>query len=286
MLSNALSTAGDSTVFMGENDPELIGDALPVVMKVYEALLDQDPENDELLRATGTAFIMYANAFVQTPAEMLPDNEFKSRLEMMKRAKNLYIRGRNYLLDAIEIRYSGFIDSIDADAEILAEALSRMTTDDVPLLYWCAAGWVAAFPLDTLDFELSLSIPQAHQIMNRALELDETFSNGTIHEFFISFHASMPSALGGDESRVMHHYEEALAISEGKMASTYYTLATSYAVKRQDADQYRELLEMALAVDPDAFPENRLINIITQRKARWRLDHIGDFFLIDMDADH
>jgi hypothetical protein len=32
-------------------------------------------------------------------------------------------------------------------------------------------------------------------------------------------------------------------------------------------------------VDPDANPETRLITILNQRRARWLLEHIDDYFL-------
>jgi hypothetical protein len=42
-------------------------------------------------------------------------------------------------------------------------------------------------------------------------------------------------------------------------------------------------LETALALDPDADPGNRLVNIISQRKARYLLDNAGLYF-IDFDT--
>ena len=50
-------------------------------------------------------------------------------------------------------------------------------------------------------------------------------------------------------------------------------------VKRQDAAEFRDLLGKALAVDVNASPPDRLQNIITQRKARWLLDHADEYFL-------
>jgi predicted anti-sigma-YlaC factor YlaD len=52
-------------------------------------------------------------------------------------------------------------------------------------------------------------------------------------------------------------------------------------VKKQDSAEYRDLLEKALAIDVNADVPDRLVNVINQRRARWLLDHIGDFFLED-----
>ena len=51
------------------------------------------------------------------------------------------------------------------------------------------------------------------------------------------------------------------------------------------ADEFVALMEQALAVDPDAYPDARLVNILTQKKARWYLDHLEEFFLLDFDTE-
>ncbi len=56
--------------------------------------------------------------------------------------------------------------------------------------------------------------------------------------------------------------------------------AESVAVQRQDVDAFRELLERALAIDPDAQPERRLINLIMQERARWLLGRVDELFLL------
>jgi predicted anti-sigma-YlaC factor YlaD len=64
-------------------------------------------------------------------------------------------------------------------------------------------------------------------------------------------------------------------------AGPYIALATSVSVKNQDAAEFRELLGKALAIDVNADIPDRLVNIINQRKARWLLDHVDDYFLAD-----
>jgi hypothetical protein len=42
-------------------------------------------------------------------------------------------------------------------------------------------------------------------------------------------------------------------------------------------------MNAALAIDPDAYPPARMINVLSQRKAQWYLDSIDEFFLPDID---
>jgi predicted anti-sigma-YlaC factor YlaD len=47
----------------------------------------------------------------------------------------------------------------------------------------------------------------------------------------------------------------------------------------QNKAEFQSLLEKALAVDPDADLDNRLANLVAQRRARWLLKHIDEMFL-------
>jgi predicted anti-sigma-YlaC factor YlaD len=38
-------------------------------------------------------------------------------------------------------------------------------------------------------------------------------------------------------------------------------------------------LDKALAIDPEDVPEWRLVNILSQEKAQWLLDHSAQFFV-------
>jgi len=279
-------SSGGGTVFSGDDDPELIADALPFALKVYESLLQSTPDNCELLLATGRTFIMYANAFVDTPAAMLPDEEFEQSSEMKMRAKRLYLRGRDYILKALAIRHDQFSNfMVSASGESDVTVLERMEIDDVPYLYWAAAGWMAAFSVDPFDMRLTLSRPKALALMQRAFELDEAFQKGAIHEFFISYYGALPASLGGSKEKALFHFNRALELSGGLNSGPYVALAGSIAVNEQNAEDFINLLNKALEINPDNNPENRLANILSMRKARWMLDHLEDYFLLPGDID-
>ena len=69
-VSGALTAEG-GTVFTGDDDPQLIADVLPFALKTYESLLEELPDDVNLLLTTGKAFCMYAYAFVQAPADTI-----------------------------------------------------------------------------------------------------------------------------------------------------------------------------------------------------------------------
>jgi predicted anti-sigma-YlaC factor YlaD len=282
LVADTLSS-GDSTVFTGEEDPQLVGDALPFAMKLYESLLEQTPENEELLLTTGSVFTMYANAFVQTPASMLPENEYEQQQQMFRRAKKMYLRGRDYLLRALELRYPGFGEYLKEGE--LEQALRPTEVEDVPLLFWTSASWLGAFSTDTFDMELLLNLSKPIALLNRALELDEEWSDGMIHDTLISIYGSLPEAMGGSQEKARYHFEKAVEYSRGLSPSPYVALASTVSVANQDAEEFQQLLGRATAIDPEDNPDNRLQILLSQEKAQWLLDHIEDFFLIDLEED-
>ena len=52
-------------------------------------------------------------------------------------------------------------------------------------------------------------------------------------------------------------------------------------VKEQNAKEFHELLNKALAIDVNDSPEDRLANVLMQRRAAWLLKMSGDLFLED-----
>jgi predicted anti-sigma-YlaC factor YlaD len=305
MAADALASPGGTSVFASETDPQLVADALPFALKLYETLLQSDPENRSLLEATAEGFVSYANAFIHTPATMLGYEELDRQKEMLSRAKSMYLRGRDYALRALEVDYPGFTAAVKA-GKGRAE-LQEMDEENVKTLYWAAAGWMGAISAAGFDTAMLMELPRPVALAARGLELDEEYGQGALHGLFIDIYGGVPSeqmlygssdlgsysrellagyyvergvAADTPAAKARYHFDRAVAISEGQLAGPYVSLAASVSVQTQDADEYRRLLETALSIDVDENPRNRLVNIISRRKAQWLLDTIGDRFLL------
>ena len=277
-VSNALTGMGSADVFTGDSDPELVGGALPFAIKMYEALLSKNPDHQGLLLTTGSLFIMYANAFVQGPAEMMDSIDYyEERLEGMDRAKKLYLRGDALLYSALDKKYPGFSAATVKNGD-LAPLLKKCKKEDVPLLYWAAAGGLAAYSINVFDFSLGSSIPEWGAMMARAYELDPDFNNGAIDDFYILYYASLPEALGGDKAKAETHFGLAVEKTRGLAAGPYVSYAQAVCVPAQNYDAFKENLEKALAINPDDDPSARLVNILSQRKAKYMLENAYEYF--------
>jgi len=273
-LGDALASSG--TTFASDDDPELVGEALPFALKLIESLLAESPRHQGLLLAAASGFAQYSHAFVQQPADELEDEDLAQALRLQDRARKLHLRGRDYGLRGLEVRHRGFEKALRADAKAAMWAASRR---DVPLLYWTAAAWGSAISLSKDDPETVADQPLVEALIDRALELDEAFDHGAIHSFLVSYEPSRPGAAAGAADRARKHFERALELSAGKLASPLVAFAETVSLSQQNRKEFEALLQRALAIDVDARPEWRLANLLTQRRARWLLGRTDELFL-------
>ncbi|MDR1970843.1 MAG: TRAP transporter TatT component family protein [Treponema sp.] len=283
-VADALTGSGSQAVFTGDSDPQLVGDAIPFAIKMYEALLGEAPDHQGLILTTGSLFVMYANAFIQGPAEFLPSIRYQERQTARDRAKKLYIRGVDILSEGLERRYPG-IGGASAEDGTLAPYLAKVKKNDVPLLYWSAAGTLSAFSLDPFDYSLGRRVPDCMAYIDRAYELDPGFNSGALDDLYVLAYASLPVPMGGDPSLAPLHFQRSLERSGGKLSGPYVSYAQAVAIPAQDFNTFRSCLQKALEIDVDADPDNRLVNIISQRKARELLNRAGDYFFLTEDGE-
>lgn len=273
-VGDALS--GEGSVFTSDNDPDLVKDALPFALKFHESVLDGVPEHKGLILATSKTFCMYSYAFVQIEAERVDKEDYEKAKYLRYRACLLYLRARDYALKGLELNHKGFLELIKKD---LKSAIAMTNKEDVPLLYWCGASWVAALTVAKDNVELIVEMPIGIAMVNRVLELDEGFDDGSAHEFFVSCDGSRSEAMGGSEKNARGHFKRAVELSKGEKVGPYLSLATSVCIMKQDINEFKNLLNQALSIDVNKNPKYRLANIIMQRRAKWLLDNIDDYFL-------
>lgn len=274
-LGSAL--AGGAGVYASDDDPELVAGALPFSLKTIEALLAEDPENRQLLLAAASGFTQYGYAFVQQQADFVEEHDLGRATELRVRARRLYRRALGYGWRALELDFPGLRARLQRDPAAAEGELTGLEKQHVPLLYWTASPWAAAIALAVEDAEMTADLAVVEAMMRRALALDEAWDRGALHDFFLAYEGSRAS-VGGSLAKARGHFDRAMALAQGKRAGPLVSLAETVAVGTQDRAGFLQLLDQALALDPDAAPAQRLANVIAQRRARWLLAHIDELF--------
>jgi predicted anti-sigma-YlaC factor YlaD len=262
--------------------PETVGPLIPGVIEKSEAKLAKNPDDQELILATGSLYVMYANAFIQGPAEMRPVADYLEREQALGDARKYYLKGAEILAAGLEKKYPGWNDSYAKGVQ--PDYLARLTKDDVPWIYWHAAGILSAYALNPFDLALGMRLPELTAAIARAYDLDPDFNQGALDDFYVLFYSSVPEGMGGDKSRVDIHYQRALEKGEGRLAGPYVSYAQAVCIPAQDVETFTSCLESALAINIKDDRANRLVNTLAQRKARYLLNSAPDLFA-DLDAD-
>jgi predicted anti-sigma-YlaC factor YlaD len=274
--ADALSGDRAAEVYTSDDDPALVRDAFPFVLKTTELLIVEDPENRSLYLSAGSGFVQYATLFLDSAADMLEEDDFEKSRAMKKRAARLYYRGCLYSLGGLELDHPDFRKRLREDPEKLLERMGRR---DVPLLFWAGAGWMGTIAVDSSNMARLAELSLAEAVMRRVLEVDEDFGDGVVHEFFITFEGGRSETMGGSPERAREHYRRANELSGGRKASPLVALAETVAVREQNIEEFRSLLEKALAVDVNEVLKWRLGNVVAQERARWLLDRVPDLFV-------
>ena len=278
MAINSLADtlADGARVYASDDDPELVRDALPFNLKTIETLLLSAPEHPGMLLTACKTFTQYAAVFIQADAEVaeLVEYDYEAAEVLKTRALKMYVRARDYCLRRVEVDYPGITSRLQLDP---AGAVLAFDVEDVETMYWLGGAWGLAISIGLDQPALAADLPVVRALMMRALELDEDYERGTLHGALITLE-SVPELLGGSPERAREHFRRAVELSEGLDASPYVALTSGVAVATQDRDEFESLLDSALAIDPDAYKENRLLNIVSQRRATLLLDHIDDLF--------
>jgi len=270
-MADALTST--ASAFTRDNDPEFVRQAAPSTLKMVEMLLEESPTHAGLLMTACSGFTQYAYAFLQSDADAA-DPASATAKELKARGAAMYDRARGYCLRALELRHAGLGRGLQGDAKA---ALASMSVPDVPALYWTGVAWGGALTLADNQFARIGELAIVRALFSRALQLDDTWDGGAIHEAMIAVE-SLPVLLGGSAVRAKEHFDRAVALSSGQSAFAYVAMATGVAQPARDKREFERLLTAAIAIDVSKRPSLRLANLIAQRRARYLLSQVNRLF--------
>lgn len=270
-FADALSATGEDSAFSRDDDPELVRDAVPFALKTMESLALKLDDHVGLRLGMASGFTSYAYAFLQQPAELGSPPDRSQAL--LLRARRLYLRARDYGLEGLKLARGVTTQDLRTPA-----GLARLEKDDVPLVYWTIVPWAAAIAANKRDLELVGDLPLIASLLDRALQLDEVYDQGALHEFAISFDPARPE--GTTPAKQKEHFARARELAKGERISPLVTYAEAVSGPTQNKPEYEALLKEAATFDVDQpkARSNRLSNVLSQRRARYLLAHEDDVF--------
>ena len=245
-----------------ETDLQLAEDSMPANLGMLNGMIHLDPENAQLHTFAAQAYYGLSYGF----------NEDSKP----KRGSAFYLRGLKHGLTALEL--NGAKDLKDSPIANFEEQVGKMGEDDVAAMFWTASNWAKWIDMHRDDAEAIAQLARATALMQRVLELDDTFYFGGAHMYFGVYYGSRAPLLGGNFAKSRQHFDRAREITDSKLLIVDLLQAQYLSRQQQDQQDFHNRLMAVLDAPDDLMPEVALQNQIAKRKAALLLNKESEWF--------
>lgn len=251
-----------SAAIMNQTDPDIVSDGLPAYLLLLDAMIEQEPNDEELLIAAARLNSAYAGGFVVKPERM---RQISSKaLAYARRAICLEYEDLCTMLQQPLDQYSGELHQIDDDS-------------DVPFLYAFVTAWAGYIQAHSDNWQAIADLPKVQATIEWVLELDERFDQGGAHLYLGVLLTLRPATLGGQPERGRQHFLRAIELSAGRNLMAKVMYARYYARLVFDQKLHDQLLNEVLAADVEA-SKLSLLNTLAKQQAKELLAGSNDYF--------
>lgn len=263
MIASATSrlSMGLSHAILNQDDVQTVKEGAPAYLLLIDGLIEEDPENVDLLLSGARLYGAYAAAFVASP----------------DRRKKLTVRSREYARRAACEQNMAFCLQIDRPYGDFLSALALLDKKDASVLYtWSVAelGWIQAH---RDDWNAIAALPKVEAALGRVIKLEETYEAGAPHLYLGILKTLRPPTLGGKPLEGKAHFERAIELSRGRNLTAKVEYARYYARLVFDRELHDRLLHEVLESEGTA-PGLTLMNVLAKEEARKLLATSNDYF--------
>ncbi|MCK5396214.1 MAG: hypothetical protein KAJ32_09490 [Gammaproteobacteria bacterium] len=245
-----------------EPDLQLAEDSMPANLSLLNGMLKLDPENIQLHVYAAQAYYGLSYGFTED--------------RNTKRSEDFYLRGLKHGLTALEL--SGLKNAKKLNPLDLEQQLQKLGEDDVAALFWTASNWAKWIDLNRDSAASLIQLPKPTAMMQRVLELDDTFYFGGAHIYFGVLYGSRAPTFGGDFKKSKQHFDRAREITDNKLLVADLIQAQYLARQMHDQNDFHQRLTKIIDAPEDLYPEATLLNQIVKRKARRLLRYEAKWF--------
>ena len=232
-----------------ETDLKKVRLEFPENIRQLESLLAMDTSNKALHIYLAQAYYSYAFAFIE-------DRE-------PQQAVALYFKAYQHALQVLEIDGLSAPVLSGRTAELRAQ-VGELPAESLAGLYWSALSWAKLIETQQPNLLLLTQLHKAAILMERVLQLDDTYHYAGPHLFFAVYYASSSGFSGENTKRARNHFERARKFNQSRSLMVDF-LQIKY-LGQEDNNKAPGLRKIIDAPD-DLFPEQALMNAVAKFKA-------------------
>ncbi|MGD8484325.1 MAG: TRAP transporter TatT component family protein [Thioalkalispiraceae bacterium] len=269
-LSGCSSIINSATSKMAKNltisiqnhdDPDTVASAIPAYLLMIDSFIQGDPENRQMLQSGAKLYAAFASTFVNDE----------------QRAKKLSERALGYALRASCIQHSDLCQVKTMPFNEYQQAIQRLDKDSIDMLFALGQSWAVWLKAHRDDWNAVAELPRIRLIVEKILQLDENYQQGSAHLYMGILHSLLPASLGGKPEIAKQHFEKAIAISNNTNLMAKVSYAENYARLVFDRQLHDKLLTEVINAKAEQ-PGMTLMNSLAQQKAKRLLESGKDYF--------
>lgn len=246
-----------------ETDLQLAEDAMPANIELMEGMIINAPDNTELRNYAAQAYYGYAYGFIED--------------QNKQRAVNFYQRGLNHAL--YNLHDEGITrQDLNGDLNSLQSKLNQLDKSDVAALFWAASNWAKWIDHNRDQPAAIADLPKTAMLMQRALELDESYFMAGPHLFFGVYYGSRSPMLGGNFTLSEKHFDVARKLNNNQLLMVDLLQAEYLDRQKYDQAAFHNRLTTLINTDSSPTKDTALINNIAKRKAKLLLEKESTWF--------
>jgi len=261
LVSGITSQMADNlaTTILNSSDIDTVREGVPAYLLLVDSFLRGSPDEVNLLLAASSLNGSYS-IFTE------PD-----------RSKMLNQKALDYAMHAMCLSKAQLCELQSISFAEFENRISELAVKDVRVAYvlgvaW--AGWIQAF---SDDWNAIGQLGRVKALMEKVVELDETWEGGGPHLYMGGLETLLPAAMGGRPEKGKIHFDRSLEISDDKYLMTRVIYAEQYARLAFDKELHDRLLQEVIAADP-VFDGMTLINKMAQARAAELLAESDEYF--------
>lgn len=249
------------TSILNSDDPDLIEAGIPAFLILLDGMLEQNPRDVTMLIVAAQLKSSYATAFVND----------------VERQRRYTSKAREHALKAACLDNDKLCDVDTKPFNDVVVAVASLRDSDLPIIFALTGAWSSWILAHSNDLRALAQLSRVRALVERMLELDETYEFGAPHMYMGVFESLVPPALGGDSDKARRHFERAISLSNRKNLYAKVLFAEHYARNSLDRELHDRLLDEVISADP-VMERLTLLNRLAQQRAQELKDSADDFF--------
>ena len=183
-----------------------------------------------------------------------------------------------------EVQYLCFINlnssdlKFDNQMDLIKEI--NFKKDNIYELYYLAASLGGAIKTSQGDPKELINFPKIGKLLKKAIKIDPKWNNGALQSAMMSYTASrMDISREVMKDTVNSYFKKACDYSNSLDASIFVSYAELIHKPDQNKADFIKTLEKSLLINTEKNSYFRISNIIAQRRAKWLLSNLEDYFI-------